>query len=103
VNSNGAPKNPCGSDKTAFIKDDDRCWVKILSEHIQSKLMALESLLGREILWDHLRSKLEPEVRLCVSNRVATDFEIWTSLLNLGLDLVIPEERVHQRQRLDGG
>jgi hypothetical protein len=35
-------------------------------------------------------------------NRVAADFEVWSSLLNLGLDLVIREGRVHQRQRLDG-
>jgi hypothetical protein len=63
--------------------------------------MALESLIGREILPDRRRSKHEPEVPSCLSNRVAADVEIRPSLLNLGFDLAIREERVHQRQRPD--
>jgi hypothetical protein len=56
-----------------------------------SRLMALEPLLGQMSLFDDWRSNREPDVHPCVLNHLATDFEIWPLVWNLGLDLAIRE------------
>jgi hypothetical protein len=87
--------------ESAFIRKNDRFRIMILYRHLNPELMILESLLWREIRLNHQRSKLESEVHLSVANGRRPALDVRPLLLNLGLDLYIRRERIHQEQGLN--